>query len=146
MHLILNKCNRRLLMKISSLAILLTWFATVVAASSTAQNLAGIKASLPSGTVSLKDALKQLEKQTNIRFTYVSSDVNNYKQSRVDHRSANVAMILDDLLENTDLEYQQVGKTVIIKKRSSTPGDITKVQSRTTMVQQERRGRILSEE
>jgi len=146
MHLILNKCNRRLLMKISSLAILLTWFATVVAASSTAQNLAGMKASLPSGTISLKDALKQLEKQTNIRFTYVSSDVNSYKQSRVDHRSANVAMILDDLLEHTNLEYQQVGKTVIIKKRSAAQSHPAKTETLSVTAQQQRRGRILSEE
>src|SRR5690606_9783612 len=123
-----------------------TWFATVVAASSTAQNLAGMKASLPSGTISLKDALKQLEKQTNIRFTYVSSDVNSYKQSRVDHRSANVAMILDDLLEHTNLEYQQVGKTVIIKKRSAAQSHPAKTETLSVTAQQQRRGRILSEE
>lgn len=145
MHLIRNKCNRSLLMKISSLAILLTWFATVIAASSTAQNLAKIKVSLPSGNVSLKDALKQLEKQTNIRFTYVSSDVNKYKQSYIGSNSENVALILDNLLENTDLEYQQVGKTVIIKKRISHSGNVSGMETDVVALQQVRRGRILNE-
>src|SRR5690606_30195536 len=119
MHLIPNKCNRRLLMKISSLAILLTWFATVVAASSTAQRLTEIKVSMPSRVASLKEALRQLENQTDIRFTYVSKDINAYKQVQVNRSHADLATILDNLLKDTNLAYQQVGKTVIIKKKSA---------------------------
>lgn len=145
MHLIRNKCTKSLFMKISSLAILLTWFATVVAASSTAQNLARIKASLPTGTVVLKDALKQLEKQTNIRFTYVSSDVDKYKQSHVASISDNVAMLLDDLLKNTDLIYQQVGKTVVIKRQSISVGNDIDTDRNSLAAKQQRQGRILNE-
>lgn len=121
MHLFRKKCNRRLLMKISALAVLLTWFATMVAANSSAQNLAEIRASLPTESISLREAFKALEKQTNIRFTYVSGDVVKYKQTRTTRRSNNVEAILEDLLTNTDLAYRQVGKTVVIKKKKNVP-------------------------
>ncbi|TYR37842.1 TonB-dependent receptor [Sphingobacterium phlebotomi] len=143
MHLIPNKCNRRLLMKISSLAILLTWFATVVAASSTAQHLTEIKASLPSRVTSLKEALKQLENQTDIRFTYVSKDINAYKQVQVNRGSADFAAILDDLLEGTNLAYQQVGKTVIIKKKAAVLEGADKKEN--GFAQPQRQGRIVDE-
>ncbi len=145
MHLKLKECNRRLLMKISSLALLLTWFATVVAAESSAQNLAEIKASLPTGTITLKEALKQLQKQTEIRFTYVSNDINNYKQAEVGKSSTNVARILEDLLGNTGLAYQQVGKTVIIKRKGEPNTKVGQPETLKTVAQQERQVRILDE-
>lgn len=103
-------------MKISLLAILLTALSSFVAYSSAAQHLRDIKASLPAGTVSLRDALKQLEQQTDIRFTYRSGDISGFNSLRVTNSDANVATILDDLLNQTNLHYEQVDNTVIIKK------------------------------
>ncbi len=142
MHFIRNKCNRKLLMKISALAILLTWFATTIAANSIAQNLASVRASLPSGTLSLREALKQLEQQTDIRFTFVSEDVNHYKQFGADRRNTNVAAILEDLLEETDLEYRQVGTTVVIRKKSVLATDAFEDEAASA---QEIRGRVVDE-
>lgn len=119
MHLIPKECNGRLLMKISLLALILTCVTTFAAYSSNAQNLRDVKASLPSETLKLKDALRQLEKQTKIRFTYMSSDINQ-KTVRTNGKSTNLADILHDLLQNTDLQYQVINQTVIIKKENST--------------------------
>ncbi|EEI92769.1 TonB-linked outer membrane protein, SusC/RagA family [Sphingobacterium spiritivorum ATCC 33300] len=125
MHLIPKECNGRLLMKISLLALILTCVTTFAAYSSNAQNLRDVKASLPSETLKLKDALRQLEKQTKIRFTYMSSDINQ-KTVRTNGKSSNLADILHDLLQNTDLQYQVINQTVIIKKENSTVNNIEK--------------------
>src|SRR5690606_16840547 len=141
MHLIRNKCNRKLLMKISALALLLTWFAAAIAAPSAAQNLASVHAKLPPGTMTLRDALKQIEQQTDIRFSYVSADINMYTQAHVNRRSSDLATLLDDLLDETELVYRQVGKTVVIKKK--TTGQ--EVLSPPNQALQERQGRVLDE-
>lgn len=128
-------------MKISTLALLLTWFATAIAASTAAQNLASVRASLPHGTLTLRNALKQLEQQTDFRFTYVSADVNVHTEARVDRGNTNLAAILTDLLEGTDLVFQQVGKTVVIKKKTDQPAAVEPASS----ALQQSRGRILDE-
>lgn len=107
------------LMKVSLLAILLTSASSFVAYSSTAQNLRSIHASLPEGTVSLRDALKQLEQQTDIRFTYRSSDIRSFNRLRIANNNSTVATVLDELLRQTDLHYEQVGNTIIIKKKTA---------------------------
>lgn len=128
-------------MKISALALLLTWFAAAIAAPSAAQNLASVHAKLPPGTMTLRDVLKQIEQQTDIRFSYVSADVNMYTQAHVDRRSNDLATLLSDLLEETDLEFRQVGKTVVIKKKT-TGHEVLSLPSEAL---QERRGRVLDE-
>src|SRR5690606_23361580 len=119
MHLTANKCKGRLLMKISLFAILLTAASTVMSYSTTAQHLHEIKASLPAGTLSLREALNHLEEHTDIRFTYRSSDINGFGRLHMAPDRSNVAVLLDALLKQTDLHYEQVGKTVIIKKNTA---------------------------
>lgn len=108
-------------MKISLLAILFTAASTFVAYSSAAQHLREVKASLPTGTASLRDALKQLEKQTDIRFSYRTGDISGFNSLAVDGNGTNVADILDNLLANTGLRYEQVGNAVILKKAPVAP-------------------------
>lgn len=141
MHLIRNKCNRKLLMKISALALLLTWFATTIAASSSAQNLASVRASIPHGTLTLRDALKELERQTDFRFTYVSEDVTAYTKTTVNRGSTTLDAILQDLLEDTDLVFRQVGKTVVLKRKSTD----AVVGERAAVSVQQSRGRVVDE-
>src|SRR5690606_10795588 len=141
MHLIRNKCNRKLLMKISALALLLTWFATTIAASSSAQNLASVRASIPHGTLTLRDALKELERQTDFRFTYVSEDVTAYTKTTVNRGSTTLDVILQDLLEDTDLVFRQVGKTVVLKRKSTD----AVVGERAAVSVQQSRGRVVDE-
>ena len=121
MHFIRKECTGRLFMKISLLALLFSCFATFAAFSSSAQNLREIKASLSEETTSLKEALRQLQQQTKFRFTYLSSDVNPLKAVHVSKKSNNLASLLDDLLANTDLQYQQVGQSIVIKKLGTKP-------------------------
>src|SRR5690606_3285396 len=90
---------------------------TVVSYSTTAQHLHEIKASLPAGTLSLRDALNQLEQQTDIRFTYRSSDINGFDRLHMAGNGGNVAVLLDGLMKQTDLHYEQVGNAIIIKIR-----------------------------
>jgi len=128
-------------MKISLLAILLTAASTVVSYSTTAQHLHEIKASLPAGTLSLRDALNQLEKQTDIRFTYRSSDINGFGRLHIAGNGSNVAVLLDGLMKQTDLHYEQVGNTVIIKKKTVTvPNRLERVGTQAAIS-----GRVLDE-
>src|SRR5690606_2972240 len=125
MHLSFKKCKRSLLMKISLLAIIFTLAATFSVYSSAAQNLSEIRASLGSESVSLREALRELQHQTGIRFSYLSRDVNQLKSIQVSPQSDNLDAIINDLLAGTGLTYMQVAKTVVKKRRTSPTNDAT---------------------
>src|SRR5690606_41537997 len=95
MHLTANKCKGRLLMKISLFAILLTAASTVMSYSTTAQHLHEIKASLPAGTLSLRETLNHLEEHTDIRFTYRSHNINDSARPHMAPDRSHTAIQLD---------------------------------------------------
>lgn len=132
-------------MRISLLTILLSCAGTVFSYSSTAQNLTEVKANLPAGHLSLKEALRQLEKQTEIRFTYVSGDIQGQRKEQVGSQAGNVAEILEDLLENTGLLYEQMGKTVLIKKIPQSTGITANRRTGMTSAQSVIAGQVLDE-
>lgn len=107
-------------MKISLLALMITCAANLAAFSVTAQNLREVTASLPAGTLTLKEALQQLQQQTAFRFSYLSRDVQRETKVRASKSSTNLAAVLDDLLHDTDLYYQRVGQSILLKKKQPT--------------------------
>lgn len=116
MHLTFKKCKSSLLMKISFLAILFTFAATCAVYSSAAQNLREIPAVLSPGSLTLRDALRELQSQTGIRFSYINREINHQRAAHVSAESDNLEAILIEVLEGTGLTYEQVGETVVIKR------------------------------
>lgn len=146
MHFIRNKCKGSVLMKISLSAILFTSAASLWAGPSTGQNLKEIKVHMGTGTISLKDALRQVEKQTNIRFTYISKDVNPVKVQTTSSTGTAVSTILNNLLANTGLVYEQVGRTVLIKKKNDAVNTDTPQNNGADFKQGQWHGRIVDEQ
>lgn len=108
--------NKALIMRISILAILLTVNGLLMARSGSGQDLNKIMISIEMKDASLKQALRKIESLTRVTFTYKTSDVAVY--DHIDYTTANTSLsrILGDLLQHTDLIYEQVNGNIIIKK------------------------------
>jgi len=66
--------------------------------------------------VSLKFALRKVEALTSLPFTYKTSDIAEYKDVSCQGTDISVSRVLDALLLNTGLGYEQVNSNIIIKK------------------------------
>lgn len=80
-----------------------------------AQELLRTQVSITTGTRNLQDVLKELEKSTQLRFSYVPSLVVN-KKATVKYGSLSLATMLDQLLIPNKLEYDISGQYIIITK------------------------------
>ncbi|SEM68388.1 TonB-linked outer membrane protein, SusC/RagA family [bacterium A37T11] len=117
--------NRNLLMKISLLSICLTISSMLAAHSLSGQALSRVTATLEAKNSSFRDALKQLEKQSSIRFTYKSSDVVPFSNITLSATSKPMQQVLESLLKGTGLTYEQVENTVILKKGMASDEEAT---------------------
>src|SRR5690606_34558472 len=112
-----------LLMKLSAVAVLLTISGLLTARNSHSQNLDKITVSIQLKDATLKHAFRKIESLTHIAFTYKTNDVSGYGNINISSNQITIARLLDELLLNTGLQYEQVNDNVIIKKgiSSSTP-------------------------
>lgn len=124
MHLKLKKCRGRFLMKITILSFFLTLSATLSAYSTVAQNLNEVKAYLPQGKITLRKAFKDLQEQTNFRFSFITNEINNQSAVNITADRNDLESILQDLLKETGFQYQQIGKSIIVKKNEQSPTEI----------------------
>lgn len=85
------------------------------ASSLEAQELLRTQVSVTPGTRNLQDVLKELEKSTQLRFSYVPSLVVN-KKATVKYGNLSLAAMLDQLLIPNKLEYDISGQYIIITK------------------------------
>lgn len=108
--------NKALLMRISILAILLTFSGLLMARSGTGQDLNKIIISLDLKNASLKAAIKKIESLTQLSFTYRTADIAEVDHINYQASNAPVTRILDELLQHTSLRYNQVNGSIIIKK------------------------------
>ena len=108
--------NKALIMKVSILAILLTFSGLLMARSGSGQDLNKIMVSVELKDVTLKQAFKKIESITQLAFTYRTVDVAAF--DHINYQAANVSVtrILEDLLQHTGLRYDQVNSNIIIKK------------------------------
>jgi TonB-linked SusC/RagA family outer membrane protein len=65
---------------------------------------------------SLKQAFKKIETQTHLSFTFKTGDVLRYADISYSSPGISVEKLLNDLLADTDLGYQQLDNNIIIKK------------------------------
>src|SRR6185437_100652 len=113
--------NKRLLMKAFFLGLLLLSGGLLVARDSRGQDLNKMTVSLQLKNVSLKYALRRIEALTNLPFTYKTSDIAAYKDVSCEGTDIPVSHVLDILLSNTGLGYEQVNSNIIIKKARVAP-------------------------
>jgi TonB-linked SusC/RagA family outer membrane protein len=113
-HLLLK--NKALLMRISILAILLTFSGLLMARSGNGQDLNKIIISIDLKNASLKEAIKKIESLTQLAFTYRTADVAEVDHINYQVNNAPVTHILEDLLQHTGLKYDQVNGNIVIKK------------------------------
>ncbi|MBO9199998.1 MULTISPECIES: SusC/RagA family TonB-linked outer membrane protein [Niastella] len=103
-------------MRISILAILLTFSGLLMARSGNGQDLNKIIISIELKNASLKEAIKKIESLTQLAFTYRTADVAEVDHLNYQASKASVNNVLLDLLHHTGLRYDQVNGNIVIKK------------------------------
>ena len=108
--------HKALFMRISILAILLTFSGLLMARSGNGQDLNKIIISIDLKNAPLKEAIKKIESLTQLAFTYRTADVAEVDHITYQASKAPVNNILGDLLQHTGLRYDQVDGNIVIKK------------------------------
>lgn len=71
---------------------------------------------------SLRDALKQIEKQSDFRFTYKEAEIGDFSNLKIKRSGISVKSCLDLLLSNTGMAYNQIGNYIVLtEKPASSP-------------------------
>ena len=109
--------NKELFMKMSVLSLLLTVSNLLMAHDSNSQDLDKVVVSIHLKNSTLKTVLHRIEVLTNYSFTYKTDDIAGYKNLSLDQDNISVASLLEKVLQNTSLKYEQVSSSIIIKKR-----------------------------
>ncbi|UZD21141.1 SusC/RagA family TonB-linked outer membrane protein [Algoriphagus halophytocola] len=68
--------------------------------------------------IELKSLIKEIEKRTNYQFFYSPEDVNVIKGLKVDEKSISVEALLDKYLKTTDLTFEIVDETIVLKPKA----------------------------
>ncbi|HEY8971081.1 MAG TPA: carboxypeptidase-like regulatory domain-containing protein, partial [Puia sp.] len=108
-------------MKAFFLSILLLTGGLLVARDSRGQDLSKMTVTIQLKNVSLKHALRKIEALTSLPFTYKTSDIADYKDVSCEGTNIPVSHVLDILLLNTGLGYEQINSNIIIKKIKAIP-------------------------
>lgn len=115
--------NKALIMRLSILAILLTLSGLLMAGRSDGQDLNKIIVSIELKNATLKNALRKVESLSKLPFTYKTNDVAGYDNINYSASNISMAKLLEDLLEHTDLQYEQVNSNIVIKKKRGIADD-----------------------
>ncbi|MGN6439321.1 MAG: carboxypeptidase-like regulatory domain-containing protein, partial [Agriterribacter sp.] len=103
-------------MRLMILTLLLTINGILIAGHSSGQDLSKIKISVDLKNVTLKTALRKIENSSKLAFSYKTSDVNAYTNINYSVSQVGMDKVLEDLLRNTELDYEVVNANIIIKK------------------------------
>jgi hypothetical protein len=87
-----------------------------------AQDIDKVTISIELKNVTLKDALNMIEKLTSFKFTYQSDVIAGIRNIRYQQQHVTVKKVLDDLLSNNGLQYEQVQTYILVKKKPRTAG------------------------
>ena len=107
---------RKLIMRTILLSFLLTVSGLLQANLLIGQNLKDISVNLTFKNTDLKNVFQKVEETTNIRFTYKSNDLILLNNISYSSKGQSLDIVLDELLENTGLIYEQVNDIVVVKK------------------------------
>jgi TonB-linked SusC/RagA family outer membrane protein len=112
-----------LLMRVSLLTVLLSLSGLLMAGDGSGQDLTKVMVTVNFRNAPLKNALNTIEAQTRLHFTYKTYDVARYNQINYQASEISVAKLLDYLLRNTDLKFEQVNSNIVIKKIAKEDGN-----------------------
>ncbi len=112
----MNLKNKALLMRAFFLGILLVSGGVLTARDGRGQDLDKMTLTIQLKNVSLKYALRKVELLTNLPFTYKTNDIAGYDNISFEGKDIPVSRVLNALLHNTGLIYEQVNSNIIIKR------------------------------
>ncbi len=108
--------KKALLMRVAILAIFLSVSSLLLAGEGIGQDLDKVLVTVQLKNATLKKALRTIEQQTNLPFAYKTDDVSPYGNISYEAKDISLARLLQALLSNTDLGYEQVNTNIVIKK------------------------------
>lgn len=108
--------SKALFMRASFLALLLSVNGLLLAGNGESQDLEKVLVTVEFKNASLKAALHKIEKLTKLPFTYKTSDISPYGNINYAATGLSLARVLSELLQSTELRYEQVNSNIIIKK------------------------------
>lgn len=125
---IIPSLNLAFVMRVNlfALCIIFSSSSLLFATNGRSQDLESIRVNISMVNGSLSDVLRQIEMQSDIRFTYKDQKIADYKLAKVKRNNITVKACLDFLLRGTNLEYTQIGSYVVLKEnrsRSQTDAD-----------------------
>ncbi|MBC7948559.1 MAG: SusC/RagA family TonB-linked outer membrane protein [Chitinophagaceae bacterium] len=114
-------------MRASILAILLSASGLLLAGNGSGQDLDKVIVTVDFKNATLKNALQKIEKLTQLSFTYKTGDVSPYGNINYQASGQALSRVLNEILQSTELQYEQVNSNIVIKKvrrddRSATNG------------------------
>lgn len=109
-------CTKLLFMRVTTLALLMAVNGLLMASGTAGQDLSKIRIAIDVKNVSLKAALKEIERASDLSFSYRTSDINAYNGISYSNPDVRVDVLLNSLLDNTGLRYEVVNSNIIIKK------------------------------
>lgn len=109
------------IMRVIILALFLSVSGLLLAEDSRSQDLDKVLVSVQFRNVTLKSALRKIEGLTKLPFAYKTNDVAPYDNISYEANGASLSKVLNDILRQTDLRYEQVNTNIVIKK-SDAPG------------------------
>lgn len=108
--------SKALLMRTFILVFSLAISGLLMASDGHGQGLDDVTVTVSFRNASLKSAIRTIEGLTRLPFTYKSADVAPYDGITYQAKDASLSRVLNDLLRNTDLEFEQVNSNIVIRK------------------------------
>src|SRR5688572_6703493 len=108
--------TKALLMRVSILALFLSVSGLLVAGNGNGQDLDKVLVSVQFKNATLKNALRKIEAQTKLSFAYRTDDISPFGNINYQAKDISVARLLNDLLQATDLGFEQVNSSIVIKR------------------------------
>jgi TonB-linked SusC/RagA family outer membrane protein len=132
-----------LVMRALTLAILLTINGVLMAERSSGQDLSKIKVTLDLKNVPLKTALKRIENNTNLSFSFKTADISGIRNISYSGENISVDKVLAALFQHTGLSYEVVDANIIIRK-SEEPEPLPVTENNVAAYEGGIRGRVVN--
>ena len=111
-----------------------TTFATTI-------NSQNVKVTLSTNSLTIRQLISQIERQTNYLFVYNSDKINLDRSIKVNDRKASLGQILNDAFDNEGIAYRIEGSNIILVKKNMEVLSTTNVQQQKNVV----KGRVVDE-
>jgi TonB-linked SusC/RagA family outer membrane protein len=113
----------------------------IATAFATTVNSQNVKVTLSTNSLTIRQLISQIERQTNYLFVYNSDKINLDKSIKVNDRRASLGQILNDAFDNEGIAYRIEGSNIILVKKNMEVLSTTNVQQQKNVV----KGRVVDE-